>query len=175
MMTGRLPILALFAAATVVSPAIADSEIVVAALESTAEVTPGHARLRLIDLPPLTIHLRAAIHCKGEPISATLSVADTVSTQDREQLAGQRATEASLIVPAPQLAMAANSRFCVEGVHDTEDELLIPGFATAHASLQCEHETGVTVHYASAPISLRLTCARDPVESASDQESSSNK
>ena len=169
-MTGRVPILALFAATTVVSPVIADSEIVVAAQETGAEVTPQHAQVRLIKLPSLTFQLRAAIHCEGEPVSVTLSVADTFSTRDRDQLAGQRATEASLTVPARQLAMAASSRFCIEDDHDSEDELLIPGFATAHASLQCETETGVTVHYASAPLSVRLSCARDP--SASDQDSS---
>lgn len=170
MMTSRVPILALFAATTVVSPVIADSEIVVAAQETGAEVTPRHTEVRLITLPSLTFQLRAAIHCKGEPVSVTLSVADTFSTQDRDQLAGQRAAEASLTVPARQLPMAASSRFCVEDDHDSEDELLIPGFATAHASLRCENETGVTVHYASAPLSVRLSCARNP--SASDQESS---
>ncbi len=169
-MTGRVPILALFAATTVVSPVIADSEIVVAAQETGAEVTPRHAQERLIKLPSFTFQLRAAIHCKGEPVSVTLSVADTFLTQDRDQLAGQRAAEASLTVPARQLAMAASNRFCVEDNHDTEDELFIPGFATVHASLQCETETGVTVHYANAPLSVRLSCARDP--SASDQDSS---
>lgn len=175
-MTGRVPILALIAGTTVVSPVIADSEIVVAAQEAEAEVTLRQAPVRLINLPSLTFQVRAAIHCKGEPISVTLSVADTFSTQDRDQLAGQRATEASLTVPARQLAIAASSRFCVEDNPDSEDELLMPGFATVHASLQCENETGVTVRYASAPLSVRLSCARESDESASEsangQESS---
>lgn len=175
-MTGRVPILALIAAATVYSSAFADSEIVVAARKAEAEVTPRRASVRLINLPSLTFELRAAIHCKGEPVSVTLSVADTFETRDRDQMAGQRAAEASLVVPARQLALAASSRFCIEDDPDTDDELLIPGFATVHASLQCESETGLTVRYASAPLSVRLRCARDPVEGAEDspknQESS---
>lgn len=173
MKTGRVPILALIAAATLVSPAIADSEIVVAAQETGADVTPLSARMRLVSLPPLTFQLRAAIRCDGVPISVTLSIADTFATQGREQLEGLRATEASLTVPAQQLALAANSHFCIKDDDETGDEMLIPGFATAHASLQCENDSGVTVHYASAPLKVRLSCARELIEK--DQVSSSDK
>ncbi len=169
-MKGRVPILALFAAAAFVSPLKAATEIVVAAQETEAEVTPRHARVRLISLPSLTFQLRAAINCKGEAVSVTLSVADTFATRGHDELEDQRATEASLTVPARQLALAASSRFCVKDQDDTENEMLIPGFATAHASLQCQDDSGTTVHYASAPLTVRLSCALDAVESASDQD-----
>jgi len=173
MMSGRAPILALFAIATAVSTAAADSTIVVAAQESEATVVPRPSHMRTVNLPPLTFRLRAAIQCTGEPVSVTLSVADTFVTRSRDDLEGQHATEASLTVPAEQLTMASNKRFCIVDDIETEDELFAPGFATAHASLRCETEAGVSVYYASAPLNLKLSCAREPVDDEVDQESSS--
>jgi len=166
----RTSILALFVAATAAPVAIADNMIVVAAQEAAATVSPRPARIRVVDLPPLTFELRAAIRCAGDAVSVTVSVADTYVTRDREDLDGQRATEVSMTVPAQQLAMASGQRFCVADDLETEDELLASGFATAHASLRCEDETGVSVHYTSAPLSLKLDCAREPVEGEVDQE-----
>ena len=155
-------ILALFAAAVCVSPAFADGNIVIAAQESEAVVTARPPHLRLINLPALTFSLRAAIRCKGEPKSVTLSVSDTYQTLNEEELAGQRAAEALLTVPARQFALAATSRFCVAGDSETSDKLLVPGFGTAQASLRCTTDTGTSVHYASVPLQVRLTCDRTP-------------
>jgi len=169
----RIPILTLFVVATAVPTAMADNLIVVAAQEAEAVVTPRSARARAVNLPPLTFKLRAAIRCAGDPVSVTLSVADTFITRDRDELDGQRAAEAELTVPARQLTMASNRRFCVANEIETEDELFAPGFATAHASLTCEDETGASVHYASAPLNVKLSCDREPVDSEVDQDPSS--
>lgn len=163
-------ILALFAAAVCISPAFADGNIVIAAQESEALVTARPPNLRLINLPPLTFSLRAAIRCKGEPRSVTLSISDTHQTLDAEELAGQRSAEASLTVPARQLALAATSRFCIEGDKETSDKLLVPGFSTAQASLRCATDDGMSVHYASVPLQVSLTCER-AMESAQDSSS----
>jgi len=173
MNTVKVHILALFAAVTLVSPVIADNEIIVAAQETEVVVKPRRARIRLINLPPLTFQLRAATRCKGSPSSVTVSVADTFQTLGREQLEEQGAAEVSLTVPGRQLTLAASSRFCIKDDEETRSDMLIPGFATAHASLQCESDAGVTVHYASAPLNLSLRCALDPVEK--DQEPSSDR
>ena len=170
---GRVPILALFVIATAVSTAAADNVIVVAAQETEATVAPRPASMRVVNLPPLTFKLRATIQCKGEPVSVTLSVADTYVTRDREELDGRRATEAVLSVPAQQLTMASNRNFCVAGDSETKDELFAPGFATANASLLCEDEAGVSVHYTSAPLNVQLTCAREPIDDGVAQEPSS--
>lgn len=172
MRPGRVLILALFAAAAVVHPAFAENSIVVAAPETEASVAPRSARMRVVNLPPLSFELRAAIRCSGEPVSVTLSIADTFVTAEREQLSGQRATEATLTVPASQLAMASARRFCLKEDVETDDELLAPGFATVHASLRCESEAGESVHYTSAPLNLKLSCAREPAASKADQEPS---
>jgi hypothetical protein len=176
MRSDRVPILALFVCATTVSTAVAENSIVVAAQDSEAMVAPRPVHARVVSLPPLTFNLRAAIRCAGEPVSVTLSVADTFVTKGRDELDGQRATEASLTVPAQQLAMAPERHFCTEDEDESGNELYAPGFATAHASLQCEGDTGVSVVYASTPLNVKLGCTRLPDEDDSeiDQDPSSD-
>jgi hypothetical protein len=174
MKSDRVSILALFVFAAADSPALADGTIVVAAQEAEATVAPRPARTRVVSLPPLTFELRAAIRCTGDPVSVTLSVADTFVTRERHELDGQRAIEASLTVPPRQLTMASRRPFCIENENESEDEFFAPGFATAHASLRCEDETGLSVLYASAPLNVRLSCARRADETDVDQDSSSD-
>lgn len=167
------PILALFGPALVLlatSAPAAAGDIVVAARETVAIVTPGEAHRELVNLPALEFALRAAFRCSGAPVSITLSVADTHTTLQKDQLEGQRAAEANLQVPTRQLALAASSRFCIADDAGSADELLVPGFATAHASLRCSGNGGDSAHSASAPLKVRLVCAR---EAGADQESPS--
>ena len=158
----RLTILALFLSSVCTSPAVGDSNVEIAAKETVAMVAPRAQSLRLINLPALTFLLRAAIRCQGEPTSLTMSIADTYRTLGKEELMGQRAAEASLTVPAQQLALAATSRFCIDGDTETSDKLLVPGITTAQASLVCASDTNTSVHYASTPLQISLTCDRGP-------------
>lgn len=168
------PILALFVAGlsalTAAAPAAASGDIVVAAQETTVVVAPSAARTKLVSLPPLKFGLRAAFRCKGEPVSVTLSIADTFETLQQDQLAGLRAAEAALTLPPRQLALAASSRFCRADDPDTADELLVPGLVTAHASLRCSDDAGDSVHFASAPLQVRLICDRQPDEAQAPSE-----
>lgn len=166
-MKTHLAIVALFGAtvAALVMPVQADGDIVVAAQETQAVVAPRNPRLRLVNLPALEFALRAAIKCKGKPVSVTLSVADTFRTLTDADLANERAAETILKVPARQLALASSSRFCIADDPESADELLVRGFATAHASLQCQRDDATSAHFASAPLQVRLTCARAPEES----------
>lgn len=168
-------ILALFLAAlpilVVSAPAAGADDIVVAAPETTAVVSARPVHLKLVNLPTLKFGLRAAFKCKGEPVSVTLSISDTHATLKREQLSGQRAAEATLSVPPQQLALAASSRFCIADDADTSDELLVPGLATAHASLRCSNDDGESVHFASAPLQVRLICERSRDENQEPSDS----
>ena len=174
MKSGRVSILTLFVFTAAVSPAFANGTIVVAAQEVEASIAPRPARARVVSLPPLTFELRAAIRCAGNPVSVTLSVADTFVTREGDELEGRRAIEASLTVPPRQLTLASGRQFCIENVNESENELFAPGFATAHASLRCENETGLSVLYASAPLNVRLSCARQGDETDADQDSSAD-
>lgn len=147
--------------------AVADDGVIVAARETIAAVTPRSADLPLVNLPALEFALRAAIRCKGDPVSLTLSIADTFTTLDAESLGDGRAAETTLTVPARQLALVASSRFCLADDDESTSELLVPGMATAHASLTCHVDGRQTVHFASAPLQLRLSCERAPED---DQE-----
>lgn len=141
-------------------PVNADTDIVVAAPEAEVRVEPRAPHLRLVNLPALEFALRAAYRCRGDVASLTLSISDTVLTLAREALADQRAAEVRMSVPAQQVAMAASAGFCVAGDPDSAGELRVDGFATASASLRCSHEDGDSVRYASAPLAVRLVCAR---------------
>ncbi len=163
----RVPILALIAAIAATNSAYADDGIVVAARETAALIQPRAANLRPVNLPALEFALRAVIRCKGDPVSLTLSIADTFATLDGATLREQRAAETTLTVPAGQLALTASSSFCVADDSTSTSELLVPGVATVHASLQCLHEGRVAAHFASAPLNVRLSCERSPGE---DQE-----
>ena len=164
----RLPILTPIAATIVAtgffSPAAADGNIVVAARETRVALPPRAARLELVNLPAVAFALRAAIECKGEPVSVTLSVADTFTTIGRDELLDKRAAEATVEVPAAQLALVSDNAFCIaeEQEQATSDELLLPGFTTAHASLRCTNDDVESLHFASAPLQVRLSCAREP-------------
>jgi hypothetical protein len=172
MNTNRASILALLIATAYVPTAVAGESVVIAAKEAAIVVTPRSANLPLIELPALEFDLRAAIRCAGTPASLTLSVADTFTTLGQDAITDKRAANVILTVPAPQLSLAASRSFCLEDDLASADELLVPGLATAHASLRCNNENGVTVHFASASLQVRLRC-HGP--SAEDQESSSDR
>ncbi len=170
-----VPILALLATTLLVADAaIADSSVVVAAQESRVSVAPRNARLRLVNLPTIEFGLRAAIRCSGVPTSLTLSISDTFESMDAEQLDGQRAIETTLTVPPRQLALAASRQFCVRDDGNSVNELLVPGFVTAHASLRCDKDGVSTMHFASAPLQLRLDCERPQANDNQDASDDSS-
>ena len=160
MTCSRVPILTLFAAFAASASVHASDNLILGAQDTTAVVEPRSARLRIIDLPDLQFALRALLQCAGQPVSLTFSIADTLTTLDGEELQDQRAAEATLTVPAQQIALAASKRFCVADDEESGDELLVPGLATAHASLHCSDDGRLSVYFASAPLNLRLSCER---------------
>lgn len=168
MTCARQPILTLFliqfVALAGIQQALADGQIIVASRETETSVSPGPPGARLIQLPELEFRLRAVVKCKGEPSSVTISIADTVSTLGPEALEDDRSSETALTVPPTQLPLAASSRFCVAGDSSTADEMLVPGLATAHASLRCQNGERESVHFANTQLHLRLKCVREPLE-----------
>ena len=139
----------------------ADGDLVLAAPETEVLVEPRASHLRLVNLPELEFAVRAAYRCQGELVSLTLSVSDSAQTLGPQELTGQRATELSLVVPARQIAMADNGAFCIAGDETSADEIHITGFVTAAASLRCAKDGGESIRYASAPLTVRLSCTRN--------------
>lgn len=165
----QVPILALFIAAIATPCAYADGNLMVTAQAAEALVTPRAPDLKLVNLPTLDFRLRASLSCSHNAESLTLSVVDTVTTLDRDDLNEQTAAEALLRVPAQQVALAASSHFCLVGDPASADELTVAGLVTAHASLRCADEGRSSAHFASVPLEVRLVCVRETVE---DQEPS---
>ena len=163
-------ILTLFLAPVVAIAGIAhaNGDIVVVARESTATLAPRPAALELVNIPPLVFALRAAIRCRGDARSVTLSIADTARTLASEEHKDQWSAETTLTVPASQIALAASTRFCIAGDSESSDELLVPDLTTAHASLRCESDKGVSMHFASTQLQVRLLCQRPEVQVPSD-------
>lgn len=169
----RAPILALFLSAVGVLDAFADDRIVLVAQETEAVIEPREAQQRVAELPEFTFDLRVAIVCAAGTESLTLSVADTFKTLNKEDIGTSRSAETSLRVPARQLTLGTGKNFCTTGgAEETSDELVVPGLLTAFASLRCTGPEGPSMHYASAPLKVRLICARGPSET---QDSSSDK
>ncbi len=160
----RVSILALFVATGYIPTAFAGESVAVVAEEAEIVVTPRAANLKLIELPALDVALRATFQCAGIAESLTLSVADSYTTLGQDAIADQRSANLLLTVPAPQLSLAASSGFCLKDDVASTNELLVPGLATAHASLRCRTEDGVTVHFASGPLQVRLRCSRPSTE-----------
>ncbi len=170
-----VPILAPLAVSLLAAaPVYADNGIIVAAQETRVKVVPRAAQLRLINLPAIDFGLRASLRCSGNPVSLTLSISDTYTTLTAASLVGRRAVETNLVVPARQIALAASRQFCIADDDDSMSELLVPGLVTAHASLRCEKNGASTVHYASAPLLLRLTCERPPANAAQEAPAESS-
>jgi len=166
-------ILALFLAAVGVLEASAEDRLFLAAQETEALIEPREAQQRLAKLPELTFDLRVAIECPGETESLTLSIADTFKTLGKEDLGAHRSAETSLRVPASQLTLGTGENFCIrDDAKQAADELVVPGFLTAFASLRCAGQEGPSMHFASAPLQVRLKCERGLGES---QDSSSDK
>jgi len=163
----QVPILALFIATIVAPFAHAGDNLSIAAQQAEAIVTPRASDSKLVKLPTLDVRLRASLRCSGDAESLTLSVADTVTTLGSTELGEQTTAEASLTVPAQQVALVASSHFCLEEDPTSADELTVAGLVTVHASLRCDNDDRSSAHFASAPLKVRLVCAREARE---DQE-----
>lgn len=160
----RVPILLPILASVLLS-AGSRADVAVEVAEAEVAIEPRKTLRAEIRLPPVAFQIAATLSCAGQPVSFTLSVADAYQTWRGDQLNEAGVIEASISVPPRQLALVlAGSPFCLADDPAGPESLLVPGVATAQAALQCVSETGTTLHYASAPLPLRLLCP-----SAADQ------
>lgn len=143
--------------------ALAESPLTVHALEASAQISPrvpGAAQTRL---PSLEFSIFANINCAAgaKALSVTVSAIDTHQRIDLAETPNAESVEASLHLPANQLAPVSFVEFCVVGTPPDEEGLLVPGIATAQVSLRCRSEARTSVHFASVSLPLRLLCRSD--------------
>jgi hypothetical protein len=137
---------------------VANNQLTVQALEAVAQITPHAAGQRQIYAPKLSFSLRTRFACRGNavPVSLSIGIADTLYRH--VPAAGHRSLLATVEVPAGQIAPINIGNFCVAGHNGADNDLLLPGVATAQVSLHCDVSAPPVVQVTSVPLPLRLTC-----------------
>lgn len=142
----------------------ADNILTLKARESTAQLEPRDAKQHHVTLPALDVAILASLACPAgtKAQSLTVSVSDTHQYFGAELLADAVSLEVAFNVPSNQLAPIAIPDFCVTGGLPDNQELGLPGIATAQVSLRClSKDDSTSVHFSSAPVPVRLYCRAD--------------
>ncbi len=167
----RVPVPVLLAVCLSVTGGTASAAgvLTVHANEASTQIQPRGQGQQLSKLPPLDVSIVAEFNCAAgtDAESITVSIADTHRHYGREEIADATTFEASLRLPASQIAPISSADFCVLGTPSDEKGLLVPGVASAQVSLRCRDESTLTAHFASVPLPLRLFCATDEYQSSS--------
>ena len=137
---------------------VANNELTVQALEAVAQITPHAAGQRQIRAPKVSFSLRTRFACRGNtvPLSLSIGIADTLFRH--VPAAGERSLLATVDVPAGQIAPLNIGDFCVAGHESGDNDLLLPGVATAQVSLRCDVGAPPVLQVTSVSLPLRLQC-----------------
>jgi len=136
----------------------------VLATEAIVEIRPGAALRHQLALPGLDVTLLATFNCQNgnKAASLTVSISDTYQYYGPDLLGDAASFEASFNVPANQLAPVSVPGFCIEGRPAGNRRMLLPGIATAQASLRCGGDDGTaSVHFDSVAVPVTLYCVEE--------------
>jgi len=147
--------------------AVADSELTLHATEASVQIMPQKPGQEHVSLPTLHFSVRAEFDCGEDAVAESVMISIADSHQRHAPGADKGSYETSVKVAHNQIAAPATGDFCVVDSTQSDDELLLPGVATAQGSLRCRSGTGVSVQFASTGLPLRLVC-----EGGVDQDSS---
>ncbi len=132
---------------------------------------------RPLRLDTLDIPIRVEAECEPgtNAASISISVADTREAHRFSESSGPMLIDTTLQLPDRQIAPIVIEGFCTpdDGAHAVP-QLLVPDAFTAQVSLHCAGESHQSMHYAVAPIDLRLSCDGD-TESMSGPDKTKNK
>lgn len=150
--------------------AAADTALMLHATEASLFLAPRNSNQTYVNLPALDIAVVAEFNCAAGVAaeSITVSVADTHIRFSSEEINDATSINATLRLPADQIAPISIQDFCVTDVASEIEDLLIPGVASAQVSLRCGSEDESSIHFASIALPLRLHC-----ESVKAQDGSS--
>ncbi len=136
----------------------------------TVTVAPRPAGRLSMRLPSLTYALTVTVECDAnwQPDSVTISIADSRTSFNAEQLQADRELKLELRVPSNQIAPLRIEQFCISGEKakpDTADQnrITVPAVMSAQASLRCATESAQSIMYVTKPLDVMLECAV-PVE-----------
>ena len=119
---------------------------------------------RPLRLDTLDIPIRVEAECEPgtNAASISISIADTREAHRFSESSGPVYIDTTLQLPDRQIAPIVIEEFCTsdEGANGVP-QLLVPDAFTAQVSLHCAGESHQSMHYAVAPIDLRLNCDGD--------------
>ncbi len=157
---------------------MAETVLTVHAIEASTQIERRDKDHQRTQLPSLDLTLRAVFNCPADTTadSLTVSISDTHRRYDLGKDTETTSLEASLHVPAGQIAPVTAPDFCLHDEPVDNHGLTLPGVATAQVSLRCRDDADVSsVHFASVVIPLRLHClAERSQDSPSDRWRSRN-
>ena len=165
----RVPILLAACLCVTTELAAADASLRLLANESSAQLVIRERGPQQVSLPPLEFSLLATIACPpGSDVeSVTVSIADTHKRFGPNEISDEAALDVPISVPANQVAPVTVADFCVDDETGDEKSLLVPGVATAQASLRCRSQNESFLYFTSAALPLRLHCVPDVNQDAS--------
>jgi hypothetical protein len=113
----------------------------------------------LVHLPDIEFGLSLSPDCagSGRPESLSVTVADTRTTLDGDELQASETVDLVVRVSAGQLAPLALAGFCVDPESKGESVLIASAFA-AQASLRCSRDENQSIVFAAAPLDIRIDC-----------------
>lgn len=146
---------------------VTDAILELEAGEAVTEISPRDPERKETRIPDLNLAITIRYHCPTATSaeSVTVSVADTNQRFADEDIARLSSIDASVTLPADQIAPIPDNNFCIDGLPSAA-ALQLPGIATARATLRCRSASGTSVHYASAALPLRLICASEDAQVA---------
>ena len=137
----------------------------------TVTVAPRPPGQLVVHLPGLSYAMTVTIDCTANwvPDSVSISVADSGTSLDAEQLQAGVELELELRIPANQIAPLRIEKFCTvddKDVHDTanQERIYVPGFMSAQASLRCATDSEQLTMYVTKPLDVVLKCAAPEAE-----------
>lgn len=119
-----------------------------------------------MSLPGLTYAMKLTVDCDAnwQPDSVSISVADSSTSFNAEQLQSGRELSLELRIPSNQIAPLRIEKFCVAGDPDTsetaiQNRITVPGVLSAQASLRCATDSEQSTMYVTKPLDVVLECA----------------
>jgi hypothetical protein len=151
----------------------ADHRLLLRADTPFIDIALRDSRQGFLDLPALQFAFAIDAYCVDDlqPVSLSVSVADTRRTLRPSDMDFAKAIEVSLDIPANQLAPVAIRDFCLRtdvgdiNVGQAEPagdaQLTLPATLTAQASLRCANDLIEQTVYVAKSLDITLVCQTD--------------
>lgn len=126
---------------------------------AVASISPQSGSRKLVRLPDLEFSLRISAQCGAGrvPESVSISIADTGTTINGEDLPEAAALETSVRVASQQIAPIALQGYCVADT-GVDQALLVTTALTAQVSLRCVKDDQSTIIFRAQALDVLLSC-----------------